>query len=224
MIDHTAEQNRQLHLPRVERRIDGLPYFHYPEAPITVDYNGRKVKMYIPAEQVRGLVNSISEEVNLASAENVVVIQQGGEWFFRQLAALQNFSPEDQRIVRIETKRKPGGKEVDVPNPNLVVGLKERRVAIIEDLVDDGLTAQIMHELTGGTVYALYAKVGFVNQELPSYVSVAATIDKGKWVGGNGSDFGKVAAEKYGYPDNFPRQSPYLAVMPESLTTDNSIF
>jgi hypothetical protein len=220
------QQDRNLHSPRIELRHDGVPHFHFPEQPQPMIIDGRKVFIYIPEEQTRQLVSKLCTQVDLHAARNIIVPQKGGEWVFQRLAEAQGIAVDDPRVRRVKTVRSPGGHSVQIVNPEVIEDVRPSEDNIvIEDLLDDGLTAETIFNLTGGRVFALYAKVTTGAQSvLPVYATVAATIDKDKWVGANGSDYGTVAKELYGYPDDFPRQDWNLTVMPESLATDNSIY
>lgn len=215
-----------MYLPRVEFRHDGVPHFHFPEKPLPISVEGRDVLVYIPEEQTRPLVKRLSSQVDLHKAKHVVVPQKGGEWVFQRLAELQGIAFDDPRVRRVKTVRAPGGKSIEIINPEVLEGVEPSDDnVVVEDLLDDGLTAETVFNRTGGHVYAMYAKVtNGINSILPAYATVAATIDKSKWVGANGSNFGPVASELYGYSEDFPRAYWDLVVMPESLSTDNSIY
>jgi hypothetical protein len=204
--------------PEIETRPDGLTHFHFPKEPRQLHYEGRQGYLYIPEPLTRQLLDQLSLRVPLHDADNIIVFQKGAEWTFHQLALRHRISPDDSRIRRVITRRANGGDSVEILNPEVLEGISPHDVTIgIEDMVDrDGTGGAVLEYVPSMHLYAPIAKRD-IHVDIPDYVTVVATIDPDKWIGGIGSDYGPSAEALYGYESDYPRASADILVMPESL-------
>lgn len=211
------------YLPEIETRFDGITHYHFPKNPREIMYGGKKAYLYLSELQTRPIIDKLSLRVNLRAVDHIIVFQQGADWTFRQLAKRQSFDVSDPRVRHVITKRENGGHGVKIINPEVLSDIDPMGVTVgIEDLIDrDVTTSAVLHMIPSMHVYAPVAKRG-LNEVIPSHVTVIATIDPDKWIGGIGSDYGSYAEQKYGYEVNYPRSSGDILVMPESLH-DSSI-
>lgn len=132
-------------------------------------------------------IGALSDRVNLRDYDKIVVNLFGGLELFHDLAAIQDY-PEPPHLVRYtRTDSKKGVAEI-IP---VGYSLKNKKVLLVEDILDRGWTIQeIMKNLGPGSRAAVaVTKRGIKGQILDGRVDTAAIIDN-VWVAGKGMDAG----------------------------------
>lgn len=166
-------------------RHQDIPYIPFPDNPQKIKVHGYTVYKYISAAAMNSYIGDLSEKVNLREFDNVIVNLFGGLELFWDLATLQDYPNPPSMVRYIRTDSGVG--EVIPVHPSL----KNKKVLLIEDILDRGLTIQeiLKHLGEGSRCVVAVTKKGIKDQILDERVDSAAFIDN-VWVAGKGMDAG----------------------------------
>ncbi|HKB88225.1 MAG TPA: hypothetical protein VKC53_01110 [Patescibacteria group bacterium] len=174
-------------------------YLRFPEEPKKINIGGFEFYDYISPQAMNAIIQNFSDHINLRMFDEVLVNQSGGDHFAKNLAYLQKY---DRKIIDINYAR--GGK-IKTPVPD---HLRDKKIAIIEDILDGGGTAQRMVEdAPNATILFMTQKINVPNQMPIDHKLVALLIDN-VWVGGFGMN---IDDEGDSLPKDFLRDYPGLA-------------
>lgn len=206
-------------------------FSYEPSKVIEVKYDGqnRPAVELIGGEDLSAIIDMLSYQVRLEDYDRVVVLSEGGWYLAQELAKRQDFPLDASTTTEIKTKRANGGGETTIVNPDDLSSLHDKRVLIIDDLVDSAATLETVYEYLPYAEGVAIAKKTLDAEKIEDLqrqenilarTIVGATIPD-YWVGGGGLDFGNFAEKEYGYKKGFPRLLNKIVIMYESLQEDN---
>lgn len=197
---------------------------------VNVEYGGqeRMAVELIGEKDLDTVIDYVSYQVSLAAFDHIMILSEGGFYLANELSRRQDYVLGSHNTSIVSTTRPPGGGEAIIDNPDLLDKIADKKVLVIDDLVDSaGTLATIFARLPNASGVAIAQKVldqsdthYYRQQEVLRRTVVGAKIPN-LWVGGAGLDYGSVAENLHGYKKGYPRWIRKIVIMAESLIEDN---